>query len=77
MLAERLTQRGQDEQDVIDNRMAQAVEEMSHYVQSDFLVVNCDFDQALAELRAIITSQRLRTIRQTAALAPLLDELLR
>ncbi len=76
ILAERLTSRGQDEQSVIDGRMAQAVEEMSHYIQSDFLVVNNDFELALAELRAIITSQRLRTRRQSAELAPLLQELL-
>ncbi len=77
VLAERLTQRGQDEQSVIDHRMAQAVEEMSHYIESDFLVVNNDFEQALAELRAIITSQRLRTPRQSAVLSELLNELLR
>ena len=36
--------------------MAEAVEEMSHYVDSDYLVVNKDFDRALAELQAIVTS---------------------
>lgn len=76
-LEQRLVGRGQDERAIIETRMAQAVEEMSHYTQSDFLVVNNDFDLALAELRAIITSQRLRTPRQASELAGMLTDLLR
>jgi len=75
-LEERLNARGQDPVEVIDARMAEAVEEMSHYVDSDFVVVNSDFEEALSELRAIITSQRLRTPRQREALDGLLRELL-
>jgi len=76
-LLQRLQSRGQDDEATISARMAQAVEEMSHYPEGDFLVVNRDFDRARAELEAIVTSQRLRTERQQASLAPLLRDLLR
>lgn len=75
-LEQRLTGRGQDDPAVIAGRMAQAVEEMSHYIESDFLVVNNDFDQALSELEAIVRCQRLQTKRQQEALAGLLGNLL-
>lgn len=75
-LLQRLTQRGQDDQAIIEKRMAEAVEEMSHYIESDFLVVNDDFQQALAELEAIICCQGLATDKQRDALAPLLRQLL-
>ncbi|MCB1709567.1 MAG: guanylate kinase, partial [Halioglobus sp.] len=73
---QRLTARGQDDNAIIDARMAEAVEEMSHYVEGDYLVVNQDFDVALAELQAIFTCQRLRTSRQQTELAQLLQDLL-
>lgn len=75
-LRERLRQRGQDDSDTIETRMNVAVEEMSHYVESDFMVVNRDFDQALNELRSIVTSQRLATSRQQAVLKDMLRDLL-
>ncbi|MFO7552297.1 MAG: guanylate kinase [Haliea sp.] len=75
-LEQRLTGRGQDDPDIIASRMAQAVEEMSHYIQSDFLVVNNDFEQALAELEAIVVCQRLQTTRQQDVLTDLLRDLL-
>ena len=75
-LLQRLTARGQDEAEVIDGRMAEAVEEMSHYVSSDFMVINDDFQVALEELRAIVACQRLTTDRQRRIHGALLDELL-
>ena len=75
-LLQRLTARGQDDNAIIDARMAEAVEEMSHYVEGDYLVVNQDFDVALAELQAIFTCQRMRTSRQQTELAQLLQDLL-
>lgn len=75
-LKERLTARGQDGGDIIAARMAEAVEEMSHYIEGDYLVVNQDFDTALGQLQAIVNSQRLRTSRQQVELAQLLQELL-
>ena len=75
-LEQRLNSRGQDGPEIIAARMAEAVEEMSHYIESDFLVVNRDFDTALAELGAIITAHRLRTSRQREVLVELLQDLL-
>ena len=75
-LLERLRGRGQDDAGTIQKRMDVAVEEMSHYVESDFMVVNANFDTALAELTAIVGSQRLTTPRQQALLADMLRDLL-
>jgi guanylate kinase len=75
-LEERLTKRGQDGPDVIARRMAQAVAEMSHYGEADYLVVNDDFATALAELRAILIAQRQRLPRQQQQRQALLTELL-
>lgn len=75
-LLQRLTARGQDDDSIIDQRMAEAIEEMSHYIESDFLIVNDDFDIALSEFQAIVCSQRLTTEHQRQALSPLLEKLL-
>jgi guanylate kinase len=53
-LEQRLTGRGQDAPEVIARRMREAVSEMSHYKEFDHLVVNDDFNAALADLQAII-----------------------
>ena len=71
-----MRQRGQDDEAIIASRMNAAVEEMSHYVESDYLVVNDDFEQALSELQAIVASERLRTPRQSVKLAAMLEDLL-
>ena len=63
-LRERLDSRGQDSEEVIAGRMREAVSEMSHYQEFDYLVINDIFDAALAELASIIQCQRLRTPRQ-------------
>mgnify|MGYP000430337600 CR=1 FL=1 len=75
-LQQRLSLRGQDDPDIIEDRMNAAVAEMSHYIESDFLVVNKDFDQALDELQFIVISQRLRTSRQQRILSGMLENLL-
>jgi guanylate kinase len=75
-LLQRLQGRGQDDAATIERRMNQAVEEMSHYVESDYLVVNDDFDRALDQLSGIITAERLRTPRQSTDLVAMLDDLL-
>ena len=76
-LQQRLSLRGQDDPGIIEGRMNAAVAEMSHYVESDFLVVNKDFDQALDELQCIVASQRLRTARQQKILPSMLQNLLK
>ncbi len=75
-LYDRLSNRGQDSEAVIQGRMQQAVSEMSHYAEFDYLVINDDFDQALDELAAIVTSQRLRIGRQSRRFAEMLTRLL-
>ena len=76
-LQQRLSLRGQDDPSIIEGRMNAAVAEMSRYVESDFLVVNKDFDQALDELQSIVASQRLRTARQQKILSGMLQNLLK
>ena len=76
-LKERLQKRGQDDDDVIDRRMLDAVNEMSHYAEFDYLVVNDDFDQALQDLKCIIKSNRLCQLQQERSLEKLLIELLK
>jgi guanylate kinase len=75
-LRERLQGRGQDDAAVIERRMRDAVSEMSHYDEYDYLVINDDFDVARDELAAIFRSRRLRlpaqVRRQQALLAGLL-----
>ncbi len=58
-LRQRLNNRGQDGDEIIDRRMQQAAAEMSHYVEYDYLIINDDFDQALNELKSIFISGRL------------------
>lgn len=59
-LKNRLHSRAQDTKEVIEKRLNKATQEMSHYKNFDFLVVNDDFTTALNELCAIITSTRLK-----------------
>ena len=75
-LQQRLSNRGQDSDEVIQGRMAQAVAEMSHYVEYDYIVINDDFQVALNELRAIITGNRLTLDKQQAVHQSLLTALL-
>jgi len=63
VLEERLRGRGQDSDEVIARRMRAAVDEMSHYVEFDSLVINDDFNVALQELTCLIKSQRLAMSR--------------
>lgn len=58
-LQSRLTDRGQDDQSIIEKRMGEATKEMSHYPEYDFLVVNDDFEVALSNIKAIINARRL------------------
>ena len=72
----RLESRRQDGAEVIQERMRQAVGEMSHYGEADYLVVNDDFDRALADLHLIVQAERLRLQSQSSRLRELLTELL-
>ena len=75
-LRERLDNRGQDSDEIIDGRMREAVSEMSHYVDYDYLIINDDFALALEDLKAIFRANRLQQKRQQQRYGKLLAELL-
>lgn len=64
-LEERLRARGQDADEVIATRMAKAQDEMSHWPEYDYVIVNEDLDRSVAQVEAILTAERLRRSRQT------------
>ncbi|GAB6035127.1 guanylate kinase [Galenea microaerophila] len=74
-LERRLTGRGTDAKEVIEKRMQQAVSEMSHYPEFEYLVINDDFEFALEQLHAIFIANRLKTHRQQQHYATLLKAL--
>ena len=75
-LSNRLLGRGQDNAETIARRMRDAISEMTHYAEYDYLIVNDDFATALMEMRYIILSARLRTPAQSFRLSSLIKELL-
>jgi guanylate kinase len=75
-LRHRLTNRGQDSGEIIEQRMREAVSEMSHYVEYDYLLINDDFAHALSDLRAIFRANQLLQSPQQQRHAGLLSELL-
>ncbi len=76
-LRERLMSRGQDNSEVIQRRMDQAANEMSHFESSDYLVLNKNFEEALNELETIVKAQRLRTVNRSKSLGNMLSEMLK
>jgi len=75
ILQQRLENRGQDSKEIIDRRMQDAVKEMSHCDEFNYLIVNDDFNIALTELKSIIRCHRLEKQRQLITLTPLLEKL--
>jgi len=75
-LEERLRGRGQDSDEVIARRMKDAVSEMSHFPEFDYLVINDDFEVALSELKAILVANRMLMARQEALHEHLLSDLM-
>ncbi|MDQ6572962.1 MAG: guanylate kinase [Haemophilus parahaemolyticus] len=75
-LKNRLVGRGQDSEETIAKRMAEAESEMSHYNEFDYVIVNDDFQQALAELKAILTAERLKLASQEIRHKALIEQLL-
>ncbi len=75
-LAQRLHDRAQDDDETIARRMRDAIAEMSHYAEYDYLVVNDDFSTAIAEMRSIVVACRLRTSIQSARNERLIASLL-
>ncbi|WP_416306596.1 guanylate kinase [Neptunicella sp. SCSIO 80796] len=75
-LRHRLTGRGQDSAEVIEQRMALARAEIEHYDEFDYILVNDDFDQALKELESIVCAQRCLRAQQVVRHKKLFTELL-
>ena len=63
-LEERLHNRAQDSADVISKRMSKSEAEISHWAEYDYVIVNDDLDDALGELRTILSAERLKRKRQ-------------
>jgi len=64
-LEKRLRMRAQDSDAVIASRMAKAADEMSHWPEYDYVIINKNIDQAFAEIRAILAAERLKRARAT------------
>lgn len=75
-LRERLLNRAQDKSTVIEHRMMQARNEMSHYHEFDYLIINDVFENALTDLKSIIRSRRLHASLQTQMHEELIQNLL-
>jgi len=63
-LKRRLNKRAQDDYETINRRMAKAADEMSHWFEYDYVVINRDLDQAFADVSAILAAERLKRERQ-------------
>ncbi|PCI64168.1 MAG: guanylate kinase [Gammaproteobacteria bacterium] len=75
-LESRLKGRGQDDVSVINQRMSEAISEMSHYNEYDYIVINDDFSTAVEELKAIIQAERQKLPIQQQKHAQMLSNLL-
>ncbi len=63
-LERRLRSRAQDPDAIVAQRMAKAADEMSHYAEYDYIIVNTDFEESVASVQAILRAERLRRSRQ-------------
>ena len=63
-LEKRLRARAQDSEEVVRARMAESASEMSHWPEYDYVIVNHDLDQSVAQVQSILTAERLRRARQ-------------
>jgi guanylate kinase len=75
-LQQRLDHRKQDAANVIEKRLQGMSEEVSHYGEFQYLVVNDVFDEALADLQAIVRATRLKQVHQSVKYAGLLSQLI-
>ena len=63
-LLERLRNRAQDSDKIVADRMAKSAEELSHWPEYEYVIVNRDIDESVAEVEAIVGAERLKRIRQ-------------
>ncbi len=75
-LAQRLQARAQDDEKVIQKRMSEAINEISHYHEADYMIINDDFDTALFQLVQLFQSMRLSMPLQQQKFTTLLNNLL-
>ncbi|MDE0796260.1 MAG: guanylate kinase [Alphaproteobacteria bacterium] len=68
-LARRLQNRASDPPDVVAARMAKAPDEISHWPEYDYIIVNYDIDDSVAKVRAILAAERLKRERQVGLTA--------
>ena len=64
-LERRLRRRAEDSEQIIGKRMAKATDELSHWAEYDYVIVNHDLDQAFSEVRTVLAAERLKRERQT------------
>jgi guanylate kinase len=76
-LRSRLTDRGQDNDEIIEGRMQAARDEMAHYREADFIVLNDDFETALHDIQSIVRARRLSQEIQSRELTSVIADLLR
>ncbi len=76
VLRQRLQARGQDHPEIIEKRLKNAIAEIHHCTDFDYLIINRQFETALAELMAIFTANRLRYDAQSKRHAQLINALL-
>ena len=74
-LIERLKSRAQDSDEVIERRTLEAVREMQQFHKAEYLIINDNFDEALAELKAVVLSHRVLKSRQALVHAGLITSL--
>jgi len=72
-LEQRLRARGEDSEEVIMRRLREAAEEIRHYRQYDYVLVNDDIESATAKLKAIFVAERLKRGRVERKIAPILE----
>lgn len=75
-LYKRLRRRGQDNDLVIKKRMEKSVDEMKHYSEYDYLIINDNFKQAISDLKTIITAEHLNLFHQKIKYNKLISRLL-
>ena len=73
-LRKRLKSRGKDSPEAIEKRMASARDEISHVLEFEYIIVNDNFEAALADLMAVVRAARVSREQQAVRHAPLIDE---
>ena len=63
-LERRLHSRAQDSEEVVRARMAKAADEMSHWAEYDYIIINDDLDKSVEQVEAILTAERLKRERR-------------